>query len=299
MNKTLRNFLIAGAAVFAAGAVVFVIGMSALKWDFSRLDATEYKHCAYSAAESGDSVTAAEIDVQSFGVVIESGDGIALDYYEASDSEVTVGVENGVLKITEKQKPASWFTRGAFSFGRIKYKYVLTVPSGLPLNVKGATAEITMNSIETEKLDIDCTNLSMTFSDCTVSSLKINSTNLHVSFVNTEVSEFRANSTNNNIKARGSRLNSIVADGTNVDFDFVDTECGTVISDGTNVKFVFDSVKVDKVTLSGTNVNAKLGIKGDRREYTVVNDGEIQQTGNTDKRLSFDGTNVRLELNFI
>ena len=94
-------------------------------------------------------------------------------------------------------------------------------------------------------------------------------------------------------------MNSIVAEGTNVDFDFVDTECGTVISDGTNVKFGFDSVTVDKVTLRGTNVNAKLRIKGDRREYTVINDGEIQQTGNTDKRLSFDGTNVRLELNFV
>lgn len=299
MKKAVRNVLIIGASVFAAGVLIFIIGMSAIKWDFTRLDATEYTERSYSAAESDEEITSIDIDVSSFAVEIKSGDAVSLDYYEASDSEVTVAAENGVLKIIEKREAKNWFIRGIFGVGRMDKKYVLTVPSGLPLGVKGNSTRITLSGIETEKLDVDCTNASLLLSDCKIAAINIDSTNLTVVVDDTVVTELKVCATNTSIRAKSSQLHSVIADGTNFTVDFTDAVCGAFMADGTNITCKFDSVSVDTLALDGTNVKAKLEIKGDRSEYTVVTDGETEQVGSTDKRLAFDGTNIRLELDFV
>lgn len=317
MKKITRNLLISGAVIFAVGVAVFIIGMSALKWDFTRLDATEYTERAYVQAE-GEQITSVKISVDSFGVVINSGESVSLDYYEASNSEVSVEVTDGVLNIVETRTNRGWFENGIFNIGRMNRKFVLTVTSGLPIEVGGTSTSVDMSGIETDKIEADCTNVTMKLSDCKISTLRVHSTNAHINmaacelgifdvhstntsmqFDNSTCSELSVDSTNISVAAVKSTMSSASFDGTNVNLAFEDTSGGSLYADGTNTRCELDGITVNRLTLNGTNLTSRVSIRGNESEYTVTVDGDVASGADPEKTVTIDGVNIKSELKFI
>ena len=91
MNKMKKGLLV-GLTVFIIGAVMFTAGMSVLDWDFYKLDTAEYTAKSYTPEAV---VSSFELDVESFPVIVKRGDAVSLDYYEASDSVVSVETVKG------------------------------------------------------------------------------------------------------------------------------------------------------------------------------------------------------------
>ena len=319
MKKFARNLVIAGAVLLAIGIAVFVIGMSAIDWDFARLDATEYTERVYEQPD-GEEIKSVKIAVNSFGVVVKNGDRISLEYFETDESNTSVNIENGVLKINEKSKPGSWFTHGMFNFGfgRLDKKFVLTVPSGLPIDVKSTSAELDLHGVVTDSINADCTNLALKLSDCEFTNLRLHSTNLTLTAEDCKLGDIdldstnltakmtavesgtvKMHSTNVTFKANGSNFVGATVTGTNINMNFDTVTCDDIYAKGTNNHCRFDGLTVNKVDIDGTNVTAVVKINGVQSEYTVITDGNRVDGTNPEKLLTFDGTNLKVELSFI
>lgn len=303
MNKTKKGIL-AGLTVFIIGAVVFVISLAVLDWDVFKIDSTVYTAKHYSiTAEETQTVKSVELDLDSFPVTVKTGDSVALDYYEASDSVVTVALENGVLKIREKAK-GMFFIMSLFKFGRINRRYALTVPNGVTLNVKGKNGDVTLEGMETDKMIVNSTNLDLSLSGCTLNTLNVSSTNADIEIVNCAVGSSDIYGTNINIEVRNSEFETLSVKGTNADVGIFDTAAVSVSAKATNADCNFRRIVTDSVFVEATNLDAYISVKGIKSEYTVDTRGwgdlPQKQTGTVPgKQIFIGGTNCDAELAFV
>lgn len=298
MGKT-KKWLFAGVLLLVAGALVFVIGMAVLNWDFYKLDTTEYIEKSFVAAPE-DVVERVEVDVDSFPVVVESGEQIALSYYEASDSEVEVKIEEGVLKIREDHK-FDLVNSGMFNFGRLKKKYRLSLPQAVALTVKGVNGDIRLKNIELQDVVVNVTNLDAAFENCIFGNVGIYSTNCDVRFIGCRGNEVDFHATNIDFTVRNSNFSSVNCSGINTDVEVTDSECPEMSFIGTNADFEIERVIVNILYVKGTNLDADIYITGVKSEYTVETSGRglpSEQTGTTDKKISLRGTNNDVSLNW-
>ncbi len=299
MKKTWVKWLIGAASLVLVGGIIFAAAMSALNWDFYRLDTTEYEAKTFDAsALEPNQIRAVELNVDSFPVVVTSGDAIALNYYEASDSEVVVTVEDDVLKINEKHD-YNIFTSSWFNFGRLKKKYELTVPDGTPVNFSGTNSSANLSGITAQKMTFKSTNADIKLTDCNIETLVVYSTNCDVELNGCTVQNAEIMSTNLDLEIRNSRIETLESSGANADVEIHDTESVSMNLRSTNADFLLSGITVDTLSLKGTNLDANVLIRGIQSEYTVETHGHDMppvQTGTTDKKITLRGTNNDVKL---
>lgn len=298
MSKT-KKWLFAGSSLLVVGVIVFAIGMSALKWDFWRLDTTTYTAKEYTPV--GDApVSRVELDVDSFPVVITQGETAKLSYYEASDSEVEVTYADGVLKIKEDYSfnllKNSWF-----QLGRLKHKYELTLPNGVDLTLAGKNGDFTVRDATEINLAIDVANADIEFVNCGITQLDIKATNADVELTNCTGGAVRIDATNLDLEVEGCRFDSLYAKGTNNDTEVKNTTATQMEVRGTNGDYSLKNITVDTLIVHATNLDASILIAGARAEYTISASGRgmpADQTGSSDKSVTLSGTNNDVKLRF-
>lgn len=294
MNKAWVKWLFGAAALILAGGIVFVVAMSSLNWDFYKLDTTEYEAKTFAASElESNQIRAVELKVDSFPVTVTSGDALTLNYYEASDSEVAVTVENDILKVNETYN-YNFFTSSWFNFGRFKKKYELTVPNGMLINFSGTNSSLNLTGITAQNIMVKSTNADIKLTDCTVENLTVNSTNCDTELNGCTVENVEIRSTNLDLEISNSHVKKLETSGTNTDVEIYDTESSELNLHSTNADYLLSGITVNSLSLSGTNLDAKVLIRGVQSEYTVETHGrELPpvQTGTTDKKITLRGTN--------
>ena len=205
--------------VFLLGVLLFVAGMSALDWDFYKLDTTTYTAKNFTPAPE-QTVTRVELDVDSFPVTVTVGDALALSYFEAGDSNVSVTCEDGVLKVKEdytyRFMKNSWF-----NFGRLKRKYELTLPQGVEIVLVGSSGDVTLNGLQLGDLAVNSANLDLILRDCTFQSLTVESANADIELYNCTGGKVSAEGVNLDFEAQGCAFASLYVKGTNADVELV------------------------------------------------------------------------------
>lgn len=282
------------------GIVLFVVGMGLIDWDFDKLDTTEYTAKSYAAAKD-ERIDRIYVDLQTFPIVINAGDNISLDYYEATDAAVSVKLENGILRIAEKYR-YNPFKTGLFNLMRNKYKFVLTVPNGADLLLSGPNCDLKANGIVFSKLDFDVVNLDVSLTSCKADVLTIDSTNSDVVLTNCEIGRVVVDSVNSDVVISGGAYSDIKVDATNNDVSINRVVVKSVDLSGLNGDYLLESVTLDKLSADALNLDANIEIVGVRSEFTIKTDGRglpREQTGTTDKRIYLEGQNCDVTLDFV
>ncbi|MDE7405884.1 MAG: DUF4097 domain-containing protein [Clostridiales bacterium] len=277
--KRTSKILAVGATVLIIGVIVWVIGMSIIGWNFSRLDNAKYTARSYACE---DDVKSISISLSSFPLTVKQGERVSLDYYEVDNSEVFVEEKDGVLSVVENYKYRP-FSGGLFNIGRRSHKFTLTVVSGAKLEIKGNNSDI---SIE----DIDFEEFSM------------NSTNAAIRFTRVQFGKLNIKATNCDIKLNGCQAPDATIKATNLDVTVKNCEFDSVGIDGTNVDCELERVKLDTLSLDAVNLDADIEIVGNASEYTVKASGRglpANRTGTTDKLIKLSGTNNDVTLKFV
>ncbi len=317
MMKRIHKLIIIAVALTLGGITAFLIGMSMLGWNFKKLDVSEYTAKVFQTSEAVETV---KLDVASFPVRIKNGEEMKLDYYEATNSEVNVVFEDGVLSVTEKHD-FNPFVTGLFNFGRADHPYVLTVPRGVELNLSGGNGDINFADSEFGNVTIDISNLDATFDNCVIDVLSLHSNNLDLEMHDSKFASVTAESANcdakitncdgqslyldaTNLNAELVRLGfaSVTVTSTNADMNIRTATAETIDLKAVNADISLVKAKVDKLTVDATNLDADVEIVGNRAEYTIETHGKrlpSEQLGTTDRTIVFTGTNNDVELRFI
>lgn len=291
--KAIRKTVLISCILLAAGVVLFIIGSAALGWDFRKLDTVEYTAKTFTVAD-GTAIDNVEIDVGSFPVVVKSGDAVTLDYYEASNSNVSVGVEGGAFKVRERMRFEP-FRNGLFNIGRFDRYFVLTVGSGVTVKISGSTTDVEFRSASYESMTVRSTDADISFIDCTLGTLKIDSTNLDVSFDNCEFGDISVASVNTDITVKNSRGDSLSVKSTNLTSVIEATLCRTVEHRGDNSDISFDRLATDRLTVKAVNLDAYILIDGARNDYLLSAPSEVAPD---DKIIYIHAVNKDVELKF-
>ena len=139
MSKKVVLWIIA-AITAAVGIIIFVITMTALSWDFSRLSTIEFETSAYDITDSFDDV---RILVNTSDVtVLPAEDGkTSVVVYEHTKVRHEVSVEDGSLKISFVDT-RSWYDFIGFSFTSPSVTVYLPEERLGMLTVKGSTGKV-------------------------------------------------------------------------------------------------------------------------------------------------------------
>ncbi len=298
--SAIKKWIIAGVALILAGGLVFALGMSMLDWDFYELDTTQYEAKSY-ASEADDIISRVEIDVESFPIVVQSGEKVSLEYYDTDDSDVRVAVNSGVLSVYEDSH-FNLFKRSMFQLKRIKLKYVLTIPDGTELSVSGANGNVKLNGVSAQSVRIDSTNADVVLADCVVNDLQIASTNADVVLRSCRGNTVVVGGTNLDLEMSDCNFASLQSKSTNGEVEMKSTVCPSVTLRAVNADFSLRNVTADVLDLHGTNLDAYILLEGVRDEYSVESRGRDlpeSRTGSVaGKMIKLGGTNCDVTLKF-
>ena len=315
--KLTRKIIAVGMSVLIIGVVVWVVGMSLIDWNFSRLDTTEYTAQSYTCDSEVKSIS---VSLSSFPLTVKKGDGVSLDYYKADNSEVFVEEKDGVLSIVEnyKYKP---FKSGLFNVGRGSHKFTLTIVSTATFKIKGHNsdvlfegvifdefsiesnnADIRFSNVEIGKLDMDVDNCEIEFNDCAVGTLSVVGINTDCEFSKLTADSASVETVNADIYMDHCKISDLNVEATNLDITTKNCEFKSVMLDGTNADCELLKVVLDKLSIDATNLDADIEIIGNESEYTVRASGRAMpsnRTGTTDKLIELNGTNNDVTLKFV
>ena len=316
MRKALKGFIIAGIALCVAGVLTFVIGMSIIGWDFFKLDTAKYEAKQF---ESSEQIVAVKLDIDSFPITVKSGDVVTLDYYEASDSKVSVEVSDGVLKIRERRSRNPF--NGMFNLGRINHRYTLTVSSEIDIDIISTSSSVRFDGLDLPSLAVSGANTDLELVDCTINEFTVSSTNLDLEMRNCaidildlksganadiEIASCRGQSvslsyTNLTFDIESSQYDEMNVLGVNIDVVSDELNVNSLLIDGVNVDASLIDITVDTLDLSGTNLDAHIMVNGERGDYTILSDGRglpHSSVGATDKKITLSGVNNDVDLVF-
>ena len=268
-----------GAVALAIGIVVWVVGMSLIGWDFYKLDTTKYTARSYACETEVKSI---RIRLSSFPLTVKKGDNVALDYYEAANSKVSVEEKDGVLTVVEKYKYRP-FASGLFNIGRGAHKFTLTVVSGVRLEIKGNNSDISV-------------------ADAVFDEFSIDSTNADISLTRVQLGKLNIDVTNGDIDMSGCKATDMIVDATNIDITVKNCEFNSLTIDGTNAECDLERVILNKLSIDAVNLEADIAIVGSANEYTVKAKGRgmpANRTGTTDKLIELSAVNSEVKLNFV
>lgn len=288
-----KKAVIAGITLLIIGVIVFICGMSALKWDFYALDTNVYEEHTFTA--EGD-INKLVLNVDSFNVTLVKGDVASITYYTTKTSDTTVEEADGAMTVNTHTE-YDFFKEGMFQLKRLKYKFVVTVPE----TVRAVEADVTDLSMELSDFSFDAmnmkvTNLNLTLNGCNITTVDLDCVNSNVNAENSVFNSLSIKSTNADIKIGDSKADAFVLDSVNVDA-IVNLNADSVDIKSTNAD-VFYNGAVENFKIHAVNLSGKATVNGTKSDYTVNNNGNIQEGATSGKSVSADALNYSFKIAF-
>ncbi|MBO5338437.1 MAG: DUF4097 family beta strand repeat protein [Clostridia bacterium] len=138
--KTKISLIVAGGLIVLA-SIIFVAGMSILKWDFTKLSSTEYETNEYEITDDFNNIL---IKTDTSDIVFLPGDNekVKVVLFEQKNLNHNVSADGGALKI-ELNDTRKWYEHiTLFSFGSPKITVYLPKKSYDALNITSNTGDI-------------------------------------------------------------------------------------------------------------------------------------------------------------
>ena len=231
MGKKTKFWLIAAAALFCVGAILFGGVMTVLKWDFTKLSTTKYEINAYEITEA---FTGIFVDTDTADVIFKvSADGKAkVECFEETKDKHTVSVQDGMLTISNKSEKA-WNDSFGINFTAPKITISLPQAELESLKVDLATGKVTMEKLNVGNLDISTTTGKVSLTDITCKNLTSTGSTGDIDLKNVVAAE----------------KFSITRNTGNISFDDCDA---AAITATTNTGDIEGSLRTDKVFIAKT-----------------------------------------------
>lgn len=155
MTKKIKTWIILSITLMSAGAIMFVVAMFGLKWNFRSLSTIKYQTNTYEITEEFSSIT---IEGSTADVVFVPSldDKITVTCYENEKIKNEVYVFEGTLKIIEDTR--KWYNHVGFNFETSKI--TVSIPAGNygALVINCTTGDIQIGSeFSFESIDISAT----------------------------------------------------------------------------------------------------------------------------------------------
>ena len=201
MKKT-TAWLLTAVLLIVAGGVIFSAAMTALGWDFMRLNTNSYETNTYTFEDAVENITI-ETDVADIRFVTAQDGRCEVVCYEREDETHTVKVENGTL-LVETTDNSAWYHHIGFDFGAPEITLYLPQENYAAVKIETSTGDIAVENLSAGTLAL------------TVSTGRVTAKNIHcagnmevyVSTGETELTGVRCGS----LTSEGSTGNIILTD---------------------------------------------------------------------------------------
>lgn len=127
MKKRTKIWLAAGALLAFLGCILFVGGMTMLKWDFAGLSTAKYETNRYEIGEDFENISVLTKTADVVFVPAAEGDAVTVECYEQKNVTHTVAVKDGVLTI-EVEDTRKWYEHIGIHFRTPKI--TVRIPTG-------------------------------------------------------------------------------------------------------------------------------------------------------------------------
>lgn len=265
-NRKTNAAIVIAMVLIIIGGVMGVGGMSALGWDWNKLDTRVFEEKFYEQAET-DVIKGIDIDLANLSLKIIKGDKVSLNYYDTKDNKMNIELNptSGTLVISNNYK---WnFSFKFFNF--VDKEVVLTVPDNINLTIDVVNLNMNADTLKCENLDIEATNMNLAIGSLSAKILDINSTNAKLN------------------------INDLVADVLKVEATNIEIITPRLVSSDIYLDFTNFSRSTD-ISIAGNKADYKI-----RVDLTNGHPLSNQEGNGSGKKLTLDGTNFGGKISFI
>lgn len=289
MKKWAIAWGIVAAVALIIGAVLFVIGMSNLNWQFMELDTLTYTEVNKSAEEVGIQET---VDIKAFvydgfdwNINISKGDTFSIKYYtteQTTKAEVAFNEESGTVSFHYDE---DWFSgiAGFKGIKKINMAVEVVIPENIDLSLHSTNLGVNIADMNVGKIAMNGTNSTLNLSNLTVGDISIKGTNTDLDMTDCTAANISADSTNCDVTLKRTTGNAVTVTGTNIDFDIEGGGFNSIASDGTN----------NDVKIEGSVISEKLVFSGTNLDIVFRTENKLEDF----KSISVTGTNRKLRIN--
>lgn len=153
MKKTTKIWVSVALALMLVGGIIFVVAMSAIGWDFTKLSTSKYETNRYALKESFQSVSV-DIDTADIRFVAFEDNTAFVVCYEQEKVKHTVVLQDGVLKIGVDDT-RKWYEHIGIHFGSPTVTVYMPQGNYGALSIKSKTGDVEIaKDFQFESLDI-------------------------------------------------------------------------------------------------------------------------------------------------
>ena len=232
MSKCIKIWLIAAAALLWLGGIVFVGGMAALHWDFTKLSTSKYETNEYTVTETfgGLAFIANTADIKL--VPSENGE-CKIVCYEQTNQKHTVAVRSGTLTV-EVVDTRQWYEHIGINFGAPRITVYMPAGAYGALSVRSDTGNVDIPAdFRFESMDIAESTGNVTSRASVAGAVRIGTTTGSISLENVSAGEIELSVTTGRVTALGvSCAGDMKVNVSTGDAELSDVSCRSLISDG-------------------------------------------------------------------
>lgn len=241
MRKTTKVWLITAASLVLIGCILFVVVMSMLEWDFTKLSTTKYETNTYEVSEAFDSIS---INTDTADIVFAlSDDGkCKVECYEGENTKHSVAVKNNMLVIDTN--PKSWYYYIGLSFDSSKITVYLPSTQYTSLHIDESTGDVKIpNEFMFKNADISLSTGNVHFCGSASEILKIKTSTGAISVENISVGSLDLKVTTGTVTVSDVNCEGDITVGVSTGKTYLsDTRCKNVISSGSTGDISIDNV---------------------------------------------------------
>ncbi len=283
MRKTTKVWLITAASLVLIGCILFVVVMSMLEWDFTKLSTTKYETNTYEVSEAFDSIS---INTDTADIVFAlSDDGkCKVECYEGENTNHSVAVKNNMLVIDTN--PKSWYYYIGLSFDSSKITVYLPSTQYTSLQIDESTGDVKIpNEFMFKNADISLSTGNVHFCGSASEILKIKTSTGAISVENISVGSLDLKVTTGTVTVSDVNCEGDVTVGVSTGKTYLsDTRCKNVISSGSTGDISIDNVIAEEKFSIKRSTGKVNFIGSDASEIFVeTNTGDVIGSLLTDK----------------
>ena len=161
MKKQTKLWLIVACTLFLVGSILFIGGMTALKWNFKKLSTVTYETRVYTLSEDFQNIVI-KTKTADIAIVPSENDKGKVVCYEMERTSHIVGIENDTLMI-QKNDARKWYDYIGFNFDIPKITIYLPRSSYGTLSIQTSTGDVRLpEDFSFESIDISASTGSIT-----------------------------------------------------------------------------------------------------------------------------------------
>lgn len=285
MRKSVKIWLFIAASLILAGCIVFVVTMTKLKWDFSKLSTIEYETNNYEITSAFNAISF-DTDTADITFAPSEDTKFWVKCYEQKNAKHSVTVKDGTLavKIEDTRK---WYERfGVIDFNSPTITVYLPQTEYSLLTVKGKTGEVNIpNNFNFANVDISMSTGNVNFCASVSDTVKITATtgNINVESISAGAIDFTVTTGNVNISGIGCE-NDIKINVSTGKTHITDTECKNLSSNGSTGKiFMQNVIASEKFSLKRSTGDVKFEDCDAAEIFIETSTGDVEGSLLTDK----------------